>query len=49
MPVAHGLAGNKGVEERIDLFEIEQFVALNLYELGQFKGFGRRTALNEIL
>ncbi len=49
MPVAVGLATNKGVEERIDIFEIEQFVALNLYELGQFKGVGRKTALNNLV
>ncbi len=47
--VAQELAKNKGIEERIDMFEIEQFVALNLYELGQFKGDGRRTALNDLV
>ena len=47
--VAQELAKNKGIEERIDIFEIEQFVALNLYELGQFEGDGRRTALAELV
>ena len=47
--VAQELARNKGIEERIDIFEVEQFVALNLYELGQFKGEGRRTALNDLV
>ncbi len=32
VPVAEGLAGNAGLGERIDIFEIEQFVALNIYE-----------------
>ena len=47
--VAQELARNKGIEERIDIFEVEQFIALNLYELGQFKGEGRRTALNDLV
>ena len=47
--VAQELAKNKGIEERIDIFEIEQFVALNLYELGQFEGDGRRTALADLV
>jgi hypothetical protein len=32
--VAEGLAANLGLADRIDIFECEQFVALNLYELG---------------
>ena len=47
--VAQELAKNKGIEERIDIFEVEQFVALNLYELGQFEGAGRRTALIDLV
>ena len=47
--VAQELAKNKGIEERVDTFEIEQFVALNLYELGQFEGNGRRTALTDLV
>ena len=47
--VAQELARNKGIEERIDIFEVEQFVALNLYELGRFKGAGRRTALVDLV
>lgn len=47
--VAQELAKNKGIEERIDIFEVEQFVALNLYELGQFKGEGRKTALTDLV
>ena len=40
--VAEGLALNMGVRDRIDVFEIEQFVALNIYELGKFNA-GRAT------
>ena len=32
LSVAEGLANNIDLAERIDIFEIEQFVALNLYE-----------------
>ena len=38
-----------GLSERIDMFEIEQFVALNLYELGRFEGEGRRVAIVELV
>lgn len=47
--VAEGLAGNMGVADRIDMFEIEQFVALNLYELGKFGAEGRRTAVTDLV
>jgi len=47
--VAEGLAENVGLSERIDIFEIEQFVALNLYELGKFGADGRRTAVNDLV
>jgi hypothetical protein len=49
LTVAEGLAGNAGLSDRIDIFEIEQFVALNLYELGRFAADGRRTAVVEIV
>jgi hypothetical protein len=32
-----------------DIFEIEQFVALNLYELGRFGAEGRRTAVTNLV
>ena len=47
--VAQELARNAEIEERIDVFEIEQFVALNLYEIGHFEGEGRRTALDDLV
>jgi hypothetical protein len=49
LPIAEGLAGNKGLADRIDVFEIEQFVALNLYELGKFATEGRRTAVKDLV
>lgn len=45
LTVAEGLASNVGLGDRIDIFEIEQFVALNLYELGKFGADGRKIAV----
>lgn len=47
--VAEGLADNVGLAARIDVFEIEQFIALNLYELGKFAEKGRRTAITDLV
>ncbi len=49
LTVAEGLAENVGLGDRIDIFEVEQFVALNLYELGNFGSDGRRTAVNDLV
>lgn len=47
--VAEGLAENADLGERIDVFEIEQFVALNLYELGKFAPEGRSVAVGDLV
>lgn len=47
--VAEGLASNMGLAERIDIFEVEQFVALNLYEMGQFQADRRRVAVDTLI
>ncbi len=49
LTVAEGLAENCGLGQRIDIFEVEQFVALNLYELGKFAADGRRIAVGEVV
>ena len=49
LTAAEVLAENKGLGERIDIFEIEQFIALNLYELGKFAAEGRRVAVSELV
>lgn len=49
LTVAEGLAGNVGLADRIDVFEIEQFVALNLYEWGKFGADGRKTAVTDLV
>jgi hypothetical protein len=45
--VAEALAENVNLVDRIDIFEIEQFIALNFYEFGKFASEGRRAALTE--
>lgn len=47
--LAEGLSENAGLSDRIDIFEVTQFVALNVYELGSFAAVGRRTAVIEIV
>jgi hypothetical protein len=47
--VAEGLANNANLGDRIDIFEIEQFVALNLYEIGKFVAGGRKLAVTEMV
>lgn len=47
--VAEGLAANASLAERVDVFEIEQFVALNLYELSEFAADGRKIAVRDLV
>jgi len=49
LSVAEGLADNANLGDRIDVFEIEQFIALNLYELGQFAAKGRKIAIGDLV
>lgn len=49
LPVAEENARRAEVADRIDIFEIEQFVALNLYELGRFGADGRKVAITDIV
>lgn len=49
LTAAEVLCENAGIGERVDVFEVEQFVALNLYELGHFAADGRRVAVNELV
>lgn len=43
------LAENLGIADRIDIFEVEQFIALNLYEMGKFASDGRRVAVQDLV
>jgi Domain of unknown function (DUF4928) len=47
LAVGERLAAKAGLAERIDFFEIEQFVALTVYKVGKFTG--RRKAVHEIV
>lgn len=47
--MAFCLADNAGIEDRIDIFDIEQFLALNILEWGRFRSEGRQTALDDLL
>ena len=49
LPIAEGLAENKGIADHLDVFEIEQFVALNLYEIAKFANEGRQIALKDLV
>ncbi|HML96481.1 MAG TPA: DUF4928 family protein [Thermodesulfobacteriota bacterium] len=46
---AEGYADQMGIRERIDVFEAEQFLAGNLYELGKFAQSGRRTTAEQLV
>ncbi|MBU0516283.1 MAG: DUF4928 family protein [Proteobacteria bacterium] len=47
--LAYGLAEQGGISERLDVFEAEQFVAGNLYELGKFAQAGRRITAKQLV
>ena len=49
LTVAEALAENVNLADRIDIFEIEQFIALNFYELGKFAIEGRRVAQTDFV
>ena len=49
LAIAEGLAEQAGLGERIDVFEAEQFIALNLYELGKFTPQGRHDAVQSVV
>jgi len=49
LTVAESSADNAGLADRIDVFEIEQFIALKLYELGKFGAGGRRVAVADFV
>jgi hypothetical protein len=49
LPVAEGWAQGRGIADRLDVLEIEQFLAMSLYERGKFAVEGRRTAIAELV
>lgn len=47
--VAEGLASNAGVADRLELLEVEQFLATNIHELGVFEAKQRRVKIEELV
>lgn len=47
--IADGLGENLGIADRVDVFEAEQFIALNLYELGGFAVDRTRVAVGDLV
>ena len=47
--VAEGLADDCGINDRIDIFDVEQFLASNLYELGAFTSTGRKETATRLI
>lgn len=49
MPGAESLARIQGIEGRVDILEIEQFIATNVYELSQFKAAERKVTVERLI
>jgi hypothetical protein len=49
LTVAEALADNASLGDRMDAFEVEQLIALNLYEIGKFAQEGRRVAVSDFV
>ena len=49
VPVAEGLADDYSISHRIDIFDIEQFLASNFYELGRFAPIGRKETATKLI
>ena len=47
--VAQELASTRRIEERLDVFGIEQFVSARVYEQGRYTAEGRRTAFADLV
>lgn len=47
--IAFGLADYAGLTTRVDIFDIEQFLALNILEWGRFRADRRETAIQDLL
>jgi hypothetical protein len=46
---ARALAKNAGVEDRIDILEVEQFVATNVYEWSNFENAKRPVSIRGLV
>lgn len=49
VPVAEAVAGDAGIGDRVDIFEIEQFIALNLHKIGRFGAERSQLAVQQMV
>ena len=49
MAAAEAMAEARALADRLDILEVEQFLALNLYEWGAFDSHGRRAAVHQLV
>lgn len=49
LTLAEGLAENAGISDRLDVIEFEQFIATNIYELGEFEQSKRKDKVQELV
>ncbi len=49
VPVAETMAENAGVAGRVEVFDVEQFVASNILELSKFKAAGRKVTVQDLI
>lgn len=49
MPGAESLASIEGIGGRVDILEIEQFIATNVYEMSQFKTSERKVTVERLI
>ena len=49
MPGAESLASIQGIDGRVDILEVEQFIATNVYEISQFKTAERKVTVERLI
>ena len=49
VPVADALAENAGLAGRVEVFDVEQFVASNILELSKFKAASRKATVADLI
>jgi len=49
VPVAETLAENAGIAQRVEIFDVEQFVASNILELSKFKASSRKLTVSDLI
>jgi hypothetical protein len=49
VPVADAMAESLGIADRLDIFDAEQFLTSNIFELGMFSQAGRRMKVRELV